>query len=172
MKNLSFLFLFFAITNSIFSQNKLNNIVFDENANQEILLGYCDIVGLKNSSATDWFVPEYENYIIDEEALKSISPETIQELEIFMVLGTWCSDSQREVPRIYKILEYLEYNFEHSTIIAVNRNKDAEDTVVKRLNIELVPTFIFYRDGAEIGRIIETPSESLEKDLFKIISIE
>ena len=38
------------------------------------------------------------------------------------------------------------------------------------LKIELVPTIIFYKDGYEIGRIVETLTESLEKDLLKILS--
>jgi hypothetical protein len=36
------------------------------------------------------------------------------------------------------------------------------------MNIERVPTFIFKRGGEEIGRIIETPDESLEADMLKL----
>ena len=45
-----------------------------------------------------------------------------------------------------------------------DRSNEAEG-----LRIELVPTIIFYKDGSEIGRIVETPVESMEKDLLKII---
>ena len=38
------------------------------------------------------------------------------------------------------------------------------------MEIELVPTFILDYNGEEIGRIIESPEESLEKDLLRIIS--
>jgi hypothetical protein len=33
-----------------------------------------------------------------------------------------------------------------------------------------VPTFIFMKDGQELGRIVEYPLESLEKDMAKILS--
>ena len=38
------------------------------------------------------------------------------------------------------------------------------------LNIEKVPTFIFYKNGIEIGRIIESPEKSIEKDFLKILN--
>ena len=40
---------------------------------------------------------------------------------------------------------------------------------VEDLKIERVPTFIFYRDGKEIGRIVENPSNSLVEDFLDII---
>ena len=87
-------------------------------------------------------------------------------------MGTWCSDSQREVPRFFKILDQLAFNFNNITLIGVNRAKQADNTEVNELNIELVPTIIFFIDGKEIGRIIESPEENLEKDMVKILSSE
>jgi len=37
------------------------------------------------------------------------------------------------------------------------------------LDILKVPTIIFYLKGKEIGRIVETPVKSLEKDMARII---
>ena len=37
------------------------------------------------------------------------------------------------------------------------------------MNIERVPTFIIYRGEKEIGRIVETPKKSLERDLWNIV---
>ena len=34
--------------------------------------------------------------------------------------------------------------------------------------IERVPTFVFLRDGVEIGRITETPTNTLEEDVAHI----
>ncbi len=85
-------------------------------------------------------------------------------------MGTWCSDSRREVPRFYKILDELNYPEEKVELINVDRNKVGIENSVDSLNIELVPTFIIYSKGEEIGRIIETPKESLEKDLAKILN--
>ncbi len=170
MKKLSILLLFLAITSSLFSQEEMNKIVFDENANQEILLGYCDKDSLKSNSVTQWFLPEYNSYLVDKETLKSIDSKLIPELEIFIVMGTWCSDSQREVPRFIKIIEFLDLQLGQLVIAGVDKNKQAEGIPIVRMEIELVPTFIFYYEGEEIGRIIESPKETLEKDILNIMS--
>jgi len=40
----------------------------------------------------------------------------------------------------------------------------------KNQDIINIPTFIFKKDGKEINRIVEFPIESIEKDIFKILS--
>jgi hypothetical protein len=42
----------------------------------------------------------------------------------------------------------------------------------KRLNITHVPTFIYYRNEKELGRIVENPMESLEKDTQAIVQVQ
>ena len=37
------------------------------------------------------------------------------------------------------------------------------------MNITHVPTFIFYRDGLELGRIVEYPNRTIEKDMVEIL---
>lgn len=152
------------------SAQELNTIVFDDKANEYILIGYCNIEGFTSGDFNEWFQLEYDNYIIDSETLDQINLDNIENLEITVVLGTWCSDSQREVPRFFKILEKISFPYEYLTIICVNRSKEAPETHVGELNIELVPTFIFSINGKEIGRIIETPEVSIEKDFKKIIT--
>ena len=44
------------------------------------------------------------------------------------------------------------------------------DPEVEGLDINFVPTFIFYKAGEEIGRIIEMPYETLEKDMLELVS--
>ena len=53
--------------------------------------------------------------------------------------------------------------------IGVDRLKKTHDYSIKELKIKRVPTFIFYKEGKEIGRIIESPNETLEKDFLKIV---
>jgi hypothetical protein len=40
---------------------------------------------------------------------------------------------------------------------------------VEGLQIDFVPTVIFSKDNKELGRIIEMPFDTLEKDILKII---
>jgi thiol-disulfide isomerase/thioredoxin len=169
MKNFILICFFALFYASGFSQ-EINTIVYDEKAEQDILIGYCNIEGFTSGDFNDWFQLEYDNYAVDNETLDQINLDNLDSVEITIVLGTWCSDSQREFPRFYKILEKLSFSFDYLTIIAVNRVKLAPEISVGELNIELVPTFIFSKNGKEIGRIVETPEFSLEKDFKKIIS--
>jgi hypothetical protein len=168
MKNIVVSILVTLLFTPLFAQTEFNNIIYDEMADEEIILGYCDREGLNSEPFNEWFQPEYENYELNQEVLDQINPEVFSNLEIKLVLGTWCVDSQREVPRFFKMADYFE--FSNYNIIAVDRLKMAEGTELDELEVDFVPTFIFYYQGEEIGRIIESPEESLEIDMFKILS--
>jgi hypothetical protein len=47
-------------------------------------------------------------------------------------------------------------------------NKD-QKYYVKALKIERIPTFIFYRNGREIGRIVENPKTEMLEDILAIV---
>jgi tetratricopeptide (TPR) repeat protein len=91
-------------------------------------------------------------------------------------MGTWCSDSQREVPRLVKTLQVLKFPGEQLSIIGVNRATDRYkqspngEEVGK--NIHRVPTIIFYKNGEEVNRVIERPVASMEQDMQAITSGE
>jgi thiol-disulfide isomerase/thioredoxin len=164
--------LFFLIFISIVSCNgqQLNKTEFDEAAGDNILIGQINLDGLKSAPYSGWFNLEYNDYQVDDASLATVDKDVfIDEIKIVLVFGTWCSDSRREVPRFYKILNNLAYDLNNMKVICVNTNKTAEGEGVESIDIQRVPTFIFYRQGVEIGRIIETPNVSLEKDLVKII---
>jgi len=87
-----------------------------------------------------------------------------------IVLGTWCSDSQRQVPRFYKVLDQAGVDETDITLIGVDEMKKSPDGEIDDLNIEHVPTFIFSENNKEIGRITELPSDTLENDMVIILS--
>lgn len=135
---------------------------------QDTIVGFFEFDQLQTSPYITWFEPEYETYIVDQEALDQIDKELLSQIKITIVIGTWCSDSKRETPRFVKIIEYLK--IKDITAIGVNRAKKAPNTPVDNLEIDFVPTIIFYLEEKEIGRIIESPTESLEKDMLTIFS--
>lgn len=137
---------------------------------KDTLIGYFNLEQLKAPPYNSWFEYEYQNYTIDTITLKQIDQKALQNIEITIVIGTWCSDSRRETPRLMKALDFLDFNSDQITAIGVNRKKEAVGTTVDELKIEYVPTIILFRNNQEIGRIIETPNESIEKDLAQIVS--
>ncbi|MCB1223379.1 MAG: hypothetical protein KDK21_05555, partial [Mesotoga sp.] len=92
------------------------------------------------------------------------------DLTITIVLGTWCSDSRREVPRFMKIIDLWGFPREKIRFIGVDINKIAPLEEYSGLDIERVPTFIFFEKKIEKGRIIEVPVTSLEQDTENILA--
>ena len=145
-----------------------DTVVKDPFSSTPMLLGYCNRETFKDTTYSWWFNSMYDVYNIDSTTANKLT-DKIKNVDIKVVMGTWCSDSRREVPRLFRILDYLKYPSDDVKIIAVGRDKMGRGDETKNLNIELVPTIIFYRGGKELGRIIESPKESLEKDMLKIL---
>ena len=84
-------------------------------------------------------------------------------------MGTWCSDSRREVPRIIKILDQLDFDENNLQLINLDRKKQSPNSEEKDKTIKFVPTFILSKNEIEIGRIIEFPIVTLESDILNIL---
>ncbi|MCK9209655.1 MAG: thioredoxin family protein [Ignavibacteriaceae bacterium] len=165
MKNLLLILFFSFVTLA----QTTNQCVIDQKSGKAMLVGICDREAFKDTSFAWWFNAEYENYNLDKETLTNVKMDN-EFHSITIVMGTWCSDSRREVPRFYKILDSLNFPPGKVKLIMVDRKKEAGEMDISSLKIELVPTIIFYNDGLEVGRIIETPKETLEKDLAAILA--
>jgi thiol-disulfide isomerase/thioredoxin len=143
-------------------------IILDEKKNLPMLIGTIDRINLQDSAFINWFDEEYEYYALDTAATDNFK-SNLDNITMKIVMGTWCSDSRREVPHLFKIFDHINFPKEKYELIAIDRNKKAIDDI-DSLKIELVPTIIVYKNDTEIGRIIETPKETLEKDLEQIIN--
>ncbi len=164
MKNKIFLLLL--LPTLLFAQSFKR--IKDTRTGKPIVVGICTRTALMDSSLGKWFEVNYNVYGVDTVTLKTVKP-LLKDYSIKIVMATWCGDSRREVPRFYKILDFLGYPDSNVTLVCVDRHKQGLAEETKGLNIQRVPTFIFYRNGEEKGRIIERPVESLEKDMWKIL---
>jgi thiol-disulfide isomerase/thioredoxin len=114
------------------------------------------------------FKKYHESYQVDQAVLSDLE-DFDPEVEIFTVLGTWCDDSRREVPRFLKIMDALDSKKINLQFFGVDRSKKDEGGIAESYKIRLVPTFILLENGKEIGRIVERPKKSLEIDLADIL---
>lgn len=146
-------------------------LIFSSHAqdHEDMLLGKISVSDLKATPYADWFIDGYEIYDVKGTKMEDLKT-LLDGVNIKLFMGTWCPDSQREVPHFYKILDALEFPSQNSELVAVNRKKKTPDQLEEGLNILRVPTFIFYKDGKELGRIVEYPIISLEADMLKILS--
>lgn len=137
-----------------------------------MLLGHCTRSCLMQKPFIDWFNPNYSDYKVDSSLTGEIK-KLMRKKNMTIFLGTWCGDSKREVPRMLKILDVAGVKEDQYNIIFVSNEPDLYKQSPQHeeagKNIRRVPTFIIAEGKNEIGRIIETPKESLEKDLLKIL---
>lgn len=157
-------------TMALNAQDHINKVVFDSTLQKEVLVGPCDLGGLIGFPGyTDEYLRNYHAYNPDMNVMHDLQP-LLQGVSITIVLGVWCSDSKEQVPRVVKVLEHCGYAPEQVNYIAVDRKKSARgSTDLMPPGIERVPTIILYRDGQELGRIVETPIKSIEIDLLTIL---
>ena len=78
--------------------------------NEEV---YVDIIGpfsqkdLNYKPHSQWFKENYKNYDLDNKIAKKIKP-LMKDIEITVFMGTWCSDSRRDSPAFFKLMDFLK----------------------------------------------------------------
>ena len=136
---------------------------------------YTDIIGLfdrkelSNNPHSEWFNQNYSDYNLDQETLNKLKP-LFKDIEITVFMGTWCSDSRKEIPVFYKLIDKLNFSEESIELIGMTLEKTTPDSLEFNQNLINVPTFIFKKDGKEINRIVEFPLETIEKDILEILT--
>ncbi|TDQ06446.1 thioredoxin family protein [Pedobacter metabolipauper] len=152
------------------SAQKINKTIEDPTRNKKVMLNICTREGLVSfPEMKERYDVEYPNYKPDSTVIQELKPLVVDK-KITIVLGTWCGDSKLQVPHFFKVMDELAISGKDVTIICVDGQKKAENGLLDNLNIERVPTIIFYEAGKEKGRIIETPAATLEKDMLSILT--
>ena len=169
MKNY-FLFLFSFLAFNIAAQTEVNS--YTTKRGDTHLLGHIERSALQAEPYNEWFSMIYEKYKPDEKMLAKIDEQYSDNIKVKIFLGTWCGDSKREVSRFFKIADHSKINPSNVELICLDGRSETDKQgpagEEKGLNIHRVPTFIFYENNKEIARIVESPANTLEKDIAQI----
>ncbi|PTS91815.1 thioredoxin [Pedobacter sp. HMWF019] len=142
----------------------------EEHNSQEGLINQCSKTHLVSfPEFKESYDTEYSNYVLDDSLIQALQLP-LSTKTITTVLGTWCGDSKLYVPHFLKVLDAAGFKEENLRLIGVNQSKKAAQGLIDHLNIDRVPTFIIFQDGKEIGRIVEQPNETFEKDILNILT--
>ena len=136
-----------------------------------ILLGKINKTNLQVSTLTPWFNQDYQRISIDAKWTENVKPY-LKGLRVKIFMGTWCEDSQREIPHFFKLLESLEFDQNHIEMYAMSEEKITPKNFERGWEIFNIPTIIFLKNEIEINRFVEFPKISLESDIIKIIKGE
>jgi thiol-disulfide isomerase/thioredoxin len=152
------------------SRKVVLNREVDTTNDGKMLLGFQTKSQLLKEPYSEWYLREHDEYVVDSKTISELKKRKLNSYNLILVMGTWCEDSHREVPRLMKILEAVNYPDQRLKIIAVNRKKESPNGDEVVLNIQRIPTIIIQKYGREIGRIIESPETGyLERDLLQIL---
>jgi thiol-disulfide isomerase/thioredoxin len=137
-----------------------------------ILYGTISKDSLQQAPYNKWFNKNYADYTTDGQVKKQLEALSLKGITIEIIMGTWCGDSKREVPRFLKILEDINFDNSKIKIIGVGNGdslyKQSPQGEEKGKGIFRVPVFIIYKNGVETGRINEFAAASLERDFLAI----
>lgn len=90
-------------------------------------------------------------------------------VDFVIFAGSWCSDSETELPKLYKLITGAGIFPDKILLYGVDRQKVEPSGTAKYYKIEKVPTLVLEVDGEEIGKIIESPKLSWEEDILNIL---
>jgi thiol-disulfide isomerase/thioredoxin len=138
------------------------------------LLGQIQSAQLGEEPYSEWYQDAYIDYTPNPAVLEDLQAADWDDVEITVFFGTWCGDSQREVPRLVKLLDVLEFPGERLTMVAVDHVEEATKRSPggeeKGMEVYKVPTIVVSRDGDEVARYVEHAVLSMERDLLTILS--
>ena len=92
------------------------------------------------------------------------------DMQVKILFGTWCHDSEREVPGMLKLLAASGVKEENISLISLDIRKEEPEGRAEALGVRFTPTFVFYSGSQELGRIVESPTVSLRDDVIAIAS--
>jgi hypothetical protein len=134
------------------------------------LLGYFKPDQLSHYPYSTWYLKGYDEYELKTEAINKLYDINKDDITIKVVMGVWCPDSRREVPRFMRVLNAWQFPVGKVTFIGVDDAKQSPVGEYVKLDIVRVPTFIIYKNNIEAGRIIENPVTSLDQDMVNILT--
>ena len=173
----------FSISGSCFAVNQNEKINLERESPGQWygdvnLLGPVNRKGFTSSPYSKWFLSGYQDYQPDRQIIRKIKSSIENDpgnIEITLFMGTWCGDSKKQTPRLYKILDSIGFDEGKLTAYALDIvpdkfRKTPGGIAEKGKNIYRVPTIIFEKQGNELGRIVESPLSSLESDVLDILT--
>lgn len=132
-----------------------------------ILVGKKNINSIKNTSNLEWLNIGIKNYKSDKPILEKLKKVNWSEYSAVAVCGSWCEDTQHLLPQFINVSEQI--GLQNVDYYFVDRDKKSPENAKENFSIDRIPTFIIYKNGKELGRIIETVPEPIEQVLLQFV---
>ena len=142
---------------------------FSERPGEKTIKGHFPRALLESDTSFNWFATTYKNYKARPDALENIGRQK-DSLEIVAFMGTWCEDSHFIIPQLIALLDSAKFPRERFSLVGVDRNKKTVGRLSEAWNVTLVPTILVFKNGKEMGRIVEYGKYGMfDKELAEIL---
>lgn len=144
--------------------------VLVERPGEKSLKGIITRSVLESDTSFKWFATNFKAYSPRQDAMEALK-KNADSIQLLVFMGTWCEDSHFIIPKLYALTDAAGFSQEHITLIGTDRNKKTLSNLANALNVTHVPTIIIFRNGRELGRIIEYGKYGMfDKELGEIIT--
>ncbi|WP_205501936.1 thioredoxin family protein [Rufibacter psychrotolerans] len=135
---------------------------------ENILIGVTTRMAFDQAPYNAWFHPTYQRYTPNPKIMEQLEP-LLEGVTIKAYIGSWCLDSQRDLPRFIKIMDQARIPHSRFQLISLREDKSGLTGSEKTDSVTAVPTFILYKNGKEMGRIVETAYPTMEMNMVTIL---
>jgi len=131
----------------------------------------------------------YKTYKLKIKVIKKIEEliNNFNEIIKILVFGAdWCPDCSKNIPRMIKIIKYMNMNnvdvkilygimknaFQKPGETIWHKTRSPPEAVDPKFDLKKIPTFYFFnKNGDYLGAIVENPKDksTLEEDMLEII---
>ena len=149
---------FFAIAYLLFSLICIAEVPMKEINRDQIL-----------SAGPEW-QQIYDKFRPESDLIGALRAKLGNDLKVDVYLGLWCPDSRNNVPLFLKTIDQTGIVVPVRYLGVQRKASGNIRYYVDKVQVERVPTFIFYRGEKEIGRIVENPKIGMCEDMLEILS--
>ena len=150
MKKL-FLFVLFCM---MFTAGFAQQEVIRESGGEKIIKGFMTKEDISADSSFTWYGANQKGYSPDVKAVSNLKAKK-DSVYLVAFAGTWCDDSRTIIPKFYSLAETAGFSTDRITLIGVDRSKKTFNHLTETLNVNNVPTIIVFKNGKEVGRVVE-----------------
>jgi thiol-disulfide isomerase/thioredoxin len=144
--------------------------VLVEQPNEKSLKGIISRQVLLADTTFKWYAANLKGYTVRTDAKEALEKNK-DSVRLLVFIGTWCEDSHFIIPKLYATCDAAGFPDKNITLIGVDRNKTTLGNLTETLNVKNVPTIIVFKNGKELGRVVEYGKYGLfDKELAEIVS--
>lgn len=112
-------------------------------------------------------------YDFDDTELEQLDflAKALLNYDLYIFLGTWCSDSHELIPEVIAVLDAMQIQPKQYVLYALDASKKSPEGLEQQMNIQFVPTLVLIDKATkkEIGRIVENAPNGIINELMQIV---